>query len=195
MTAIKTPPKRRYNSAFKHLMSIHWWMSVGYLILFLTGSIMARLPGDLSFRSPTYDFHKSIGALTMAVLTWRILVLLRVWWRKYTKRFPKFTFEWIKTVALHTSLYIFMWVVPITGFLLSNSYKSNNVKVFGLVLPDLFPQNTDMIEVGRNLHFWLGYTFLAFVILHTIQQKKVLRSLWRKFLKAVHFQPNTKSSS
>ena len=184
MTAIKTPPKPgRQNSAFKHLMSIHWWMSVAYLILFLTGAIMARLPRELFFRSPMYDFHKSIGALTMAILTWRILVLLRVWWRKYTKRFPKFTPQWMKTVALHTSLYIFMWLVPVSGFFFSNSFKSNNVKFFGVVLPDIFPENSDMVSVGRNLHFWLGYTFLAFIILHTIEQKKVVRSLWRRFIK------------
>jgi cytochrome b561 len=194
MNSINTTPKPRQNSAFKHLMSIHWWMSIGYLILFLTGTVMARLPREVIFRSSMYDFHKSIGAITMAILTWRILVLLRVWWRKYTKRFPKFTPEWLKTVALHTSLYIFMWVVPVTGFLLSNSYKSKNVKVFGILLPDMFPENSDMVSVGRNLHFWLGYTFLAFTILHTIQQKKVLRSLWRRFIKFITFQNKTKSS-
>jgi len=51
----------------------------------------------------------------MALLTWRILILLRVWWRKYTKR-QKFTQEWFKTFALHTTLYVFMWVVPVSGF-------------------------------------------------------------------------------
>ncbi|NET00399.1 MAG: cytochrome b [Sphaerospermopsis sp. SIO1G2] len=190
MNTANTPSKPRQNSAFKHLMSIHWWMSIGYLILFLTGPIMARLPRELFIRSPMYDFHKSIGTIAMAVLTWRILVLLRVWWRKYTKRFPKFTPAWLKTVALHTSLYIFMWVVPITGFLLSNSFKSNNVRVFGFVIPDIFPENSEMVSVGRNLHFWLGYTFLAFTILHTIEQRKVVRSLWKKFTKSIKPKKN-----
>ncbi|WP_246605561.1 cytochrome b [Sphaerospermopsis torques-reginae] len=175
-------------------MSIHWWMSIGYLILFLTGTIMARLPREIFIRPSLYDFHKSIGALTMAILTWRILVLLRVWWRKYTKKFPKFTPEWLQTVALHTSLYIFMWVVPVTGFLLSNSFKSNNVKVFGILLPDMFPQNSAMVEIGRSLHFWLAYTFLVFIILHSIQQKKVVRSLWKKFTKTIT-PPNNLSSN
>ncbi|TAF12303.1 MAG: cytochrome b [Nostocales cyanobacterium] len=190
MSSVNTPPKPRQNSAFKHLMSIHWWMSIGYLILFVTGTSMARLPREVFIRPSLYDFHKSIGALTMAVLTWRILVLLRVWWRKYTKKFPKFTPQWFQTVALHTSLYIFMWVVPITGFLLSNSFKSNNVKFFGILLPDIFPQNSAMVEIGRSLHFWLAYTFLAFIILHSIQQKKVVLSLWRRFNKSINFDNN-----
>jgi cytochrome b561 len=73
-----------------------------------------------------------------------------------------------------------MWLVPVAGFLLSNSYKSNGVKFFGILLPDLFPQDSAMVDVGRNLHFWLGYTFLAFVILHTLDQKKVVRANWRR---------------
>lgn len=173
--------KSRLNSAFKQLMSVHWWMATFYFVLFTTGTLMSQLNRNVFFRSDLYDFHKSIGVLTMAFLTWRIFLLLQVWWKKYTKRFPKFTPAWFQTVALHTSLYIFMGAVPITGFLLSNSYRPNNVKLFGLVLPDLFPQNAGMVEVGRSMHFWLSYTFLAFIVLHTIAQWKVMRANWRRF--------------
>jgi len=172
--------KPRLNSAFKQLMSLHWGMSACYLVLFITGSFMARLPRELFIRGPLYDFHKSLAVLTMALLTWRILTLLQVWWKKYTKRRPKFTKEWYKNVALHVSLYVFMWLVPVAGFFLSNSFKSNNVKFFGILLPDLFPKNPAMVEVGRSLHFWLAYTFLAFVILHILDQKKVVRANWRR---------------
>jgi cytochrome b561 len=37
-----------------------------------------------------------------------------------------------------------------------------------------------MAGLGRSLHFWLSYTFLAFVVLHTIQQWKVVRANWRR---------------
>ena len=172
--------KPRLNSAFKQLMSLHWAMSACYLVVFITGAFMARLPRELFIRGPLYDFHKSVAVLTMALLTWRILTLLRVWWKKYTKRLPKFTKEWYKTFALHVSLYIFMWLVPVAGFLLSNSIRNRNVPFFGIVVPDMFPKNPAMVEVGRSLHFWLSYTFLAFVILHTLDQKKVVRANWRR---------------
>ncbi|MBF2066044.1 MAG: cytochrome b, partial [Calothrix sp. C42_A2020_038] len=146
----KNSGKRRMNSAFQDLMSVHWWMAGCYLVIFLTGSLMARLERGVPFRSELYDFHKSIGVLTMALLTWRILTLLRVWWRKYSKRAPKLTHEWWRTFILHTFLYVFMWAVPITGFLLSNSFRSNNVKFFGIILPDIFPQNQAMVEIGRS---------------------------------------------
>lgn len=186
MSTLKPVAKPRVNSAFKQLMSVHWMMSACYLVLFLGGTFMAQLPREFLIRGPLYDFHKSVGVLTMALLTWRILILLQVGWKKYTKRLPKFTKEWYKNFVLHASLYVFMWLVPIAGFFFSNSFKSNNVKFFGIVLPDVFPQNSAMVEVGRSLHFWLAYTFLAFAILHILAQKKVVRANWRRLANFVH---------
>ncbi len=185
MTTLKPVAKSRLNSAFKQLMSLHWVMSACYLVLFVGGTFMAQLPRELLIRGPLYDFHKSVGVLVMALLTLRILTLLRVAWKKYTKRQPKFTREWYKNFALHAILYVFMWQVPVAGFFFSNSFKSNNVKFFGIVLPDAFPQNSAMVEVGRSLHFWLAYTFLAFMILHILAQKKVVRANWRRLINFV----------
>jgi cytochrome b561 len=117
----------------------------------------------------------------MALLTWRILTLLQVVWKKYTRRAPKYSSLWVRNTALHSLLYLYMWAVPVAGFLLSNSYRANNVKLFGLPLPDIFPQNEAMVEVGRSLHFWLAYTFLAFIILHMLVQWKVVKANWRRF--------------
>jgi cytochrome b561 len=156
-----------------------------YLVLFTVGTFMAQLPREVPFRSPLYDFHKSIGILTIGLLTARILILLRVWWRKYTRRLPEFTPKWFRWAALHTLLYTFMIVVPVSGVFFSNSFRSNNVKFFGLLLPDLFPQNSALVELGRSLHFWLSYTFLAFILLHILEQRKVLQALWRRFRGAI----------
>jgi cytochrome b561 len=167
-------------------MSVHWWMAGCYLILFVGGTFMARLPRT-EFRGLLYDFHKSIGVLTMALLTWRILTLIQVMWKKYMKRLPKFSPQWWRNFALHAFMYVFMWAVPIAGFFFSNSFRSNNVKFFGLLLPDLFPQNDAMVDLGRSLHFWLAYTFLAFIAVHLIFQWKVAKANWRRligFLKA-----------
>jgi cytochrome b561 len=166
-------------------MSVHWLMAGCYLVLFTVGTFMAQLPREVPFRSPLYDFHKSIGILTIGLLTARILILLRVWWRKYTRRLPEFTPKWFRWAALHTLLYTFMIVVPVSGVFFSNSFRSNNVKFFGLLLPDLFPQNSALVELGRSLHFWLSYTFLAFILLHILEQRKVLQALWRRFRGAI----------
>ena len=175
--------KTRLNSAFQHLMSLHWAMLYCYIFLFLSGPVMVRLAREVPVRNPLYDFHKGVGTLTVALLSWRILTLLRVWWKKYVKRSPKRTAAWWRKVALHGSLYLFMWAVPTTGFLLSNSFKSQNVRFMGMTLPDIFPHNEQMVGLGRFLHFWLAYIFLAFVALHTFEQRKVIRSTWRRLFR------------
>lgn len=182
------PQPPRINSAFQRLMSLHWWMAGCYLALFVGGTFMAQLPRGVFFRDSLYDIHKSVGVLTLALLSWRILTLLQVWRKKYTKRSPKLTPSWWRTVVLHTSMYGLMVLVPIAGFLLSNSFKANNVTFFGLVLPDLFPPNRAMVEVGRSLHFWLAYSFLALIVLHLINQWKVVKALWRRFRQFLNLQ-------
>jgi cytochrome b561 len=180
LTPTKKSNKSRMNSTFKQLWSMHWIMAGCYFVLFLAGTIMVRMPEELPIREHTYTLHKSIGALTMALLTWRIFLLQQVWWRKYTRRLPRPTPEWIRTVLLHTAIYVFMLSVPISGFFLSNSYGSGNVPFFWITLPDIFPENAAVVELARDLHFWIAYTFLGFILLHMIEQRKVVRSLWRR---------------
>ena len=179
---LTAPNKPRLNSVFQRLMSIHWWMAIAYLAVFSLGILMPRWPDVIPFRDAAYDVHKSLGVLTMALLLWRIVTLIQVISKKYSKRFPRLSRQWIQNVALHTSLYGFMVAVPLAGFFLSNSYKANNVSFFGILLPDLFPQNNAMIELGRTLHFWLAYTFLATIVVHMISQQKVVKANWRRFL-------------
>jgi cytochrome b561 len=175
--------KPRLNSAFLKLMSLHWWMARLYVLLLSGGWLMVRLPDRTPLLDRLYDVHQSAGILTIALLSWRILVLLQVWWRKYTKRLPKFTGSWLRAVALHTLLYAFMWAVPITGVFLSETDRANDLRLFGLSLPDLFPQNLALVAVARSLHFWLAYIFLVFIILHLIAQWKVVRAHWRQVQK------------
>ena len=173
---LTTARRPRLTSAFQRLMSVHWWMAGLYLLQFSGGAFMAQLSREVSFRGSLYDIHESIGLLTIALLLWRIMVLLQVWWKKYTRHLPRLSPKWWRNMLLHTLLYGFMVVVPLTGLLLSNSYKAGNVAFFGLVITDLFPENKAMVELGRSLHFWLAYTFLAFIVLHTLAKWRVVQA-------------------
>jgi cytochrome b561 len=180
-TSQRVKPKSRLTSAFKQLWSMHWWMAACYLLLFVVGLIMVNMPDQTLLRKHAYIFHKSLGALTLALLLWRIFILQQVWWRKYTHRLPKFTNKWIRRFLLHAAIYLFMLAAPVSGFFLSNSHQSDGVSFFWIVtLPDIFPVNSEVVELARSLHFWLTYTFLGFIVLHTIDQFKFLRSFWRR---------------
>ncbi|NER35701.1 MAG: cytochrome b [Oscillatoria sp. SIO1A7] len=179
----KNKNKPRKTSAYLQLMAVHWAMSYCYLILFMTGTVMAKLPRSIWIRNSMYDFHKQLGVLAIALLIVRIFILLRVSWKKYTRHLPKFSKKWMQKAALHGTLYLFMLAVPISGLFFSSSFKSNNIRFLGMTLPDLFPQNSDLVGLGRNLHFWFSYTFAAFIALHIIDQWKVVRSIWRQLWK------------
>ena len=75
-----------------------------------------------------------------------------------------------------------MLALPLSGVLLSNSYKSGNVPLFWITAPDLFPENPAVVELARSLHFWLSYTFASVIGLHLWQQQKVVRAYWRRIL-------------
>ena len=193
--AENSPKKGKKKTVAQHLWFLHWLMAAVFLVLFATGIYMADLPRNISYRGSFYDFHKTLGVVVMSVLLARIFVLLRVLQHKYRRRFPKQTPEWVRITAFHAGLYFFMLIVPLSGYFLSNSF-GKDVLVFGtnITLPRLFAENKELANLGRSLHFWLSYTFLATVVIHAIDQRKYLRSQFRRFYKAVRGLVSTKFS-
>jgi cytochrome b561 len=90
-------------------------MAACFLAIYLIGILMARLPREVVFRGSLYNVHKSMGVLVLGLLLVRIFTLLQVFGKKYLKRKPTLTTQWIATVALHSFLYCFMLVVPVSG--------------------------------------------------------------------------------
>ncbi len=127
-------------------------MASFYLLLFVGGIYMANLSRDVSYRVSLYDFHKTLGVLVMSLLLARIFVLLRVLQHKYRRHQPKRTRDWLQTFALHTSVYFFMLLVPLSGYFASNT-SGHNVIIFGtgIVFPSLFIVNKQRKDSGlRN---------------------------------------------
>lgn len=189
------PQQAKKKSAAQRLWFLHWLMAAFYLLLFAGGAYMADLPREVSYRGSMYDFHKTLGVIVMSLLLARIFVLLRVIQHKYRRRLPKFTGDWVQTFALHTGLYFFMLLVPLSGYFFSNSF-GKDVIVFGtnIALPRLFVENKPLAEIGRSVHFWLSYSFLSVVVLHMVAQAKYLRSQMRRLTKAVIAVLSTKTN-
>lgn len=173
------PRQPRKKTSAQRLWSIHWWMAAVYLLLFVGGNFMSNLPREVTYRGALYGWHKSLGVLTMGLLTARIFYLLLKLRKKKPAKRPLPNWEKVQAIALHTLLYLFMLIVPVSGWFFSNSFDKD-VALFGLTLPRLFPPDKALAEVGRNLHFWLAYSFLAFIVLHSLDQRKFLRATLRR---------------
>jgi cytochrome b561 len=173
-------PQPRLNSIFKQLMSIHWWMAICYLLLFVSSRIMLKLPPGLSVRELSFAAHKSLGVLVLLLLGWRVYILVRVWARKYTKHFPKLTGNWYFKTGLHTLLYILMLSVPLSGYWLSNAHAAHNVSLFGLPMPDIFPVDTASAAQAGAAHNRTSKIFAILICVHFICQYKVVKANWRR---------------
>jgi cytochrome b561 len=121
------------NNIFKQLMTIHWWMALLYLVLFATGIPLEKVQKSITLHDILITTHKSFGILVLILLIWRLLLLVRVWGRKYLKHLPQFTRRWYFKTGLHTFLYLMMLVVPLSGYWLSNAFQAHNTSMFGLL--------------------------------------------------------------
>jgi cytochrome b561 len=65
----KTSSQPRANSAFKQLWSMHTVIASCYLLVLVGGFWMVKMPDNTPLQGNAYSLHKSIGALTMALLT------------------------------------------------------------------------------------------------------------------------------
>lgn len=185
--SLKPEKKGKKKTAAQRLWSLHWIMTVFYLLLFVGGAYMVDLSREVSYRGSLYDFHKTLGVIVMSFLLARIFVLLRVLQHKYRRRQPKRTKDWWQTFALHLALYFFMLLVPLSGYFASN-WAGYDVTIVGtdIALPRLSGENQALADIGESSHFWLSYTFLASIVLHTLAQKKYLRATLRRFYKAAN---------
>ena len=188
MTLSQAKPKKvKQKSAVGRLWFLHWLMTFFYLLLFIGGKYMAGLPEFLSYRETIFDSHKTLGLVVMSLLLGRIYLLLWVVLNKYRRHQPKYKQGPLKTVALHTILYFFMLLVPLSGYFDSN-IGAHDIRIFGtgIVLPPLFPANEEweVSGFGDSVHFWISYTFLVFILLHGFDQKKYLRAQLGRFSKA-----------
>ncbi|MBM0741231.1 cytochrome b/b6 domain-containing protein [Phormidium sp. CLA17] len=154
-------------------MLLHWVMAAFVLSLYITGVFVAR-PLQAHFLVQLIPFlHQSFGILFLMLLIARIFLLLRVVSSKYLRRLPKITPAWLQTTILHSSLYFFMLVAPVSGFLLRN-FVGVNTTFFGIHIPPVFALNQNWIELTRSSHFWSSYIFLAFILLHVLTHWRLI---------------------
>ena len=139
----------------------HWVMAILIIGLLALGLYMVRLP--ISFQKlKLYGWHKEFGLLVLA------LVIVRLSWRIMNKT-PKLNLPlWEKVAAktVHWAFYIFMFAMPLTGWLMSSA-SGIPVSFFGLfTMPDLISANNANRVLLDQIHEWLGYALIATVCGH-----------------------------
>ncbi|MEN8217077.1 MAG: cytochrome b/b6 domain-containing protein [Pseudomonadota bacterium] len=142
---------------------IHWIMFILFGIMFVLGVVMVEFKESEPWAM--YSFHKATGVLLF------LLVWLRLMLRWKTQVPPpsaeiKPQEHRIAQSVVHL-LYLFMIIVPITGYALSNIH-GYDVNFYGLPLPKLFPTVAEWENITSLLHEYLAYTFLGIITLHLL---------------------------
>ncbi len=141
---------------------LHWLMAILLIGLLVFGLYMVNMPISLA-KLKLYGWHKEYGILAL------MLVLIRIVWRlaNLTPYLALPLWEKIAARTVHWAFYVFMFAMPITGWLITSA-AGLPVSFFGLfVLPDLVSPNPDLMKLCQEIHAWLGYGLIATIVLHT----------------------------
>lgn len=150
----------RYN---RTAIALHWSVALLIFAAFPLGMYMHDLP-----LSPTklqlYSYHKWLGITVLA------LAVLRVVWRAAhtPPPLPQSMPRWqqLASHAVHQFLYVLIFVVPLSGWVMSSAKGFKTVWFGVLPLPDLVGKDKALGEMLSQVHENLNYLLLALVLLH-----------------------------
>lgn len=148
----------------KTAITFHWLMAVLLIANFALGLTMSDMelsPQKLQFVS----WHKWVGITLLGLITLRFL------WRAFANRpvlLPMATWQRRLAKLTHFLMYLLLFAVPISGWVMSSA-GGFTVTYLGLFpLPDLVAKDKQLFELLKEVHEVLNFTLLGLVILHVL---------------------------
>lgn len=148
----------------KTAITFHWLMAVLLIANFALGLTMSDMelsPQKLQFVS----WHKWVGITLLGLITLRFL------WRAFANRpvlLPMATWQRRLAKLTHFLMYLLLFAVPISGWVMSSA-GGFTVTYLGLFpLPDLVAKDKQLFELLKEIHEVLNFTLLGLVILHVL---------------------------
>lgn len=141
----------------------HWIMALIIIGLIVVGLYMVNLPiSNQKFK--LFGYHKEFGLLIL------FLVLFRLSWRfaNETPELPSHMPYWqvLSARLVHFTFYIFMFAMPITGWLTSSA-TGVSVSFFGLfTMPDLVSPDPTLRVVLTQTHHLLAFILIGLICIH-----------------------------
>lgn len=150
--------------------TIHWASALIIMGLLASGLYMTD-GNDYSF----YPWHKSFGVIALGLILLRLYYKSRYPWHSFAEQTSKRTL----VKAAHYFLLAASLFMPLSGLALSG-FGGYGVDVFGFTL---IPNNYDAtgqaqpfsesgLNIGRQIHIYLGVIFTALVCLHILAALK-----------------------
>lgn len=150
----------RYNGI---AIALHWLIAIAIVASFAVGLYMHDLPLSPQ-KLKIYSWHKWAG------VTIFLCVVLRLVWR-LSHRPPELpaampTWQRKAAEATHVLLYLLMFAVPLSGWLMSSAKGFQTVWFGVLPLPDLLDKNKELGDLLQEVHELLNFTMAGLVLAH-----------------------------
>ena len=150
----------RYTKTAKGL---HWLMAVLFFGMLGLGFYMQGLPLSPD-KLKLYSWHKWVGVTVF------LLALFRIAWR-VTHQPPPLPGSMPRLIQIaahagHHMLYMLMFLIPLSGWLMSSAKGFQTVWFGILPIPDLIEKNKLLGDLLQTVHVSLNYLFIAVLIGH-----------------------------
>ena len=140
---------------------LHWTIAILIIALIPMGIFASIIPEDTEYRNAYYVVHKTIGVIVFALLLFRLL------WNRKSPRPPldaSLTPRERKLAhGVHIALYVMMFAVPLTGFIMT-SFHGYPTFFFLWELPPLWAPSDSATIIWGTLHKYL-LPYLLYIIL------------------------------
>ena len=149
----------RYSSTAK---ALHWLMALGLFGALGVGFYMTGLPLSPQ-KLQIYSWHKWAGVSLF------LLVLLRFAWRlghRPPAPVPMPAWQRLAAEGVHHLLYLLMFAIPLTGWLMSSAKGFQTVYFGVLPIPDLLAKNKELGECLAEVHEALNIALILVVVGH-----------------------------
>ena len=144
-------------------IALHWLIAVALAGSFALGLYMHELPLSPQ-KLKLYSWHKWAG------VTIFLFVTLRLAWRLGHRppALPIAMPAWQRqaAAATHVLLYVLMFAVPLSGWLMSSAKGFQTVWFGVLPLPDLLEKNTELGDLLQQIHMLLNFSMAGLVAAH-----------------------------
>jgi cytochrome b561 len=159
-------PVLRYSPA---MQALHWLVAALMFAILPLAWAMTSLPRSAPDREFLFTLHKSIGVTILALMAIRIML-------RGTRPIPAEPAgmpRWIAgcAVASHWLLYAVLFIMPISGYVLSSA-GGNQVSYFGLFALPVLPHSESLEALGRSVHHAVQGVVYVLIALH------VLATVW-----------------
>ena len=151
------------NSYDQIAIGLHWLIAFAILATFALGLYMHELPLSPQ-KLKLYSWHKWAGVSIF------LCVVLRLGWRLAHRppALPAAMPAWQRMAAeaTHVLLYLLMFAVPLSGWLMSSAKGFQTVWFGVLPLPDLLDKNQQLGDLLKEVHEALNFGMAGRVLAH-----------------------------